>query len=64
MLMSNFRTNVLEDFQMFGFPFFAIFVNHPVYMISSYLSSRSGPSYDILIVVDVIVADSIPQSAS
>jgi len=47
MLMSNFRTNVMETVQKM-LPSFAIFIIYPVYMVSPCSFSDSVPSHDIL----------------
>jgi len=60
MLMSNFRTNVL-DIQVVRvwFPFFAIFVSWLSSILLSCSSPDSGPFYEILNLADVALADTL-----
>jgi hypothetical protein len=69
MLMSNFRTNVLEAVQVFGFPFFVIFVNwlsfrlHNLFMKSCLLTLAHLMASRISQLLRIsLLANSIPQN--
>jgi len=52
-LLSNFRANLSEAVQIFGFPFSEIFCKPSILFVSSCSSPDSAPSYDILNLTDV-----------
>jgi len=69
MLMSNFRTNVLEAVQVFGFPFFVIFVNwlsfrlHNLFMKSCLLTLAHLMASRISQLADIFVSELHPTES-